>query len=249
MWNPFRQHGLFAQFSTTALADGVKAAAVVIGGAAAPGVAFGVFGAEIAKNIAQLILGQRSQIELKLDRLLRAPLLTGLRHLNDGLSHRADSPSSVEARNRVLDEAHSALTEAWALVSDSREDSTFIRAIDCIALSARSGHEDLAARRVSETSADLAVLSERVVALEQEAADWRRGTAALRRFLDEDSLGSKPFGYTEQRMMARHLEWRAKRIVATADEARRRFDIISNIAKVATTLVDPSGQRTGAVSP
>src|SRR6476659_9702264 len=77
-------------FGTQVLAEAVKATVTAVAGTIATHAVPALFGV-VAKNLVETLLARASQVEGKLDRVLREPLLSGVRLLHQGLVHGRDS--------------------------------------------------------------------------------------------------------------------------------------------------------------
>lgn len=157
----------------------------------------------ISKDLVDALLQRASQVEKKLDKLIREPLLTGLVLMKQGLDHEDNSTEQAESRDHLLDQAHVSLTRAWALVSDSREDSVFVRSLDCVVLAAHRSHQRIANEAMQIVKTELDEIDNRVSAMEKESKELSRNSDAFHRWLDRGSpYEAKPIGHMEQRGLA-----------------------------------------------
>jgi hypothetical protein len=228
----------FRAFATSTVAEVVKASVTTLTLVALPIPALGTLLGTVSKDLVEALFVRASQVESKLDRLIREPLQTGVALMRQGLTHEHATLEEQTARNTLLDNAHVALTRAWALVSDSREDAVFVRSLDCIVLAAHPGHRSLANRELVSLHADLDQMRLRLELLEKEAAQVRADSQDFDRFLDRDSLRDKPFGHMEQRLMGRRVREKAAKMVVQAENARSRFDILEGLTRVASRFVE-----------
>jgi len=228
----------FRVFSDKTIADAVKSTVIQLAAVAlAPPLLATLLGI-VSKGLIDTLLQQASRVERKLDLLLREPLVSGLKFLRQALIHDQSSVEEKKAYENLLDQAHASLTRALSLAVDSREDSVFIRAIDCVALAAHPGHRTLALMELEDMNKDLGLISGRVDLLLADAAEETSRSEGLRRFLAHDDWGGKPVGYAEQLWIARRRIKQAERIRKRADEAQSRLRILQGIVEIATRLAN-----------
>jgi hypothetical protein len=236
--NTQRAGSTFRSFATKVVAEAVKTTVTALGAAILASQTVAPLLGVVAKELVSTLLSHASEIEGKLDRLLKEPLLSGLRLLEQGLRHGRDSENEDRAADTVLDQAHAALTRAWALVSDSREDSTFVRALDCIALATHRSHKGLAVSGIDEVQTDLNLLGLRVLRLESVAEELVQDSQRIDKFLDLESWRDKPFGYMEQRLVGRHIRGVAASARADAEAAREGLTMMEELVRVAQLIVE-----------
>lgn len=228
----------FRAFATKTLSEVVKASVIALGSVVLPFPALGGLLGTASKDLLEALFARTSQVESKLDRLIREPLLTGVALARQGLMHEQATAEEEMARNVLLDNAHVALTRAWALVSDSREDAVFIRALDCVVLAAHRAHRSLAQDALASLDADLEQMRLRLELLETEAACLREDSQAIDRFLARDSLYDKPFGHIEQRLLGRRKREAAAKFSARVEDGRSRFNVLEGITQIARRFVE-----------
>lgn len=228
-----RSGNAFSRFATSALAEAVKATVTALGSTSLGPVAGGLAGT-LSRDLVATILGQVSAVERKLEYLLREPLLSGLALLGDGLAHDQETSEERQARDRLLDSAHVLLTRAAVLAGDSREDALFVRALDCVALTAHGSHHSLARRALPGMHAELDELRTRVLALERQAAQWVEDSRQIDRWLAHDSL-AEPSGPI-QRLWGRSVRRQAAEARQQAESARTRLEILEGLAALADEL-------------
>jgi hypothetical protein len=228
----------FRAFATRAVSEVVKASVTALASATLPFPALGILLGTVSKDLVDTFSARSSEVESKLDRLIREPLQTGLRLMRQGLIHDQNTREEKEARNALFDSAHVALTRAWVLVGDSREDATFIRALDCIALAAHGYHRSVARDELASLDSDLRQMRLRVRLLQEEADRVRTSSEHFDRFLARDSLRDKPFGHMEQRLAGRSKRNSAVKISLKAEKARNRLELLEGLASIASRFVE-----------
>ena len=131
------------------------------------------------------------------------------------------------------------LLESLALVGDSREDSIFVRALDCVTLAAHKGHRSLARIEITEINQDLVLTKNRVQVLQSEARKRTRDSQDMNALLGvNDPYGTKPFGYSEQRGLSIRINKNAARLKERADTALQSLEILEGIVLIARHLTD-----------
>jgi hypothetical protein len=192
-----------------------------------------------SKALLDVLSDQVSAAERKLDTLLRIDLVAGLRHLRDGLQEASGgAPSAVT--DQIFHSAHDALTRAWAVVLDSREDAAFIRSLDAVALVNHSSLRNLAFSALAEVDRDLAILRERVDLLRHSEQRLREYSANFDGFLKQDEWTDKPWGYQEQRRYARWVRDGLPARQAALSEAENRLRAIEGVADMVRVLAGQS---------
>jgi hypothetical protein len=214
------------------ISEGVKAAAKAFVTATVGSAAIGEIAGAASKALVDALADRVSSVERKLDRLLRVDLISGVRHLRDGL-HQVVASAPPQATDPILHSAHEALTRAWAVALDSREDSAFVRSLDAVSLAAHSSRRDLALVALSEVDNDLNVLRSRVELLRTSEQGLRERSEALDRFVKKDEWRDKPWGYQEQRLYARWVRDGLPARQAALHEAENRLKVIELFADVA----------------
>jgi len=149
---------LLLAIANMALAAAAKLSAEMAVLAAAPGAA-GIAGSvgDLAKDIVQELLKATSNTEALVDALVREPLQSGLRLLEDGVSHPLCSTAERQSRDELLGQAYAKLVEAASLSGASHEDVLWIQCVQCLALAARSGRTALAFRLAARIRSELAI--------------------------------------------------------------------------------------------
>lgn len=234
-WPKFRNS--MRAFVTKSVAEVVRASVVAVSSAGLASAPIGVLLGTVSKDLVEALFARASQVESKLDRLIREPLLTGLVLARQGLMHERDTSENRAAADALLDNSHVALTRAWVLLSDSREDAVFVRAVDCIVLAAHRQHRALAQDSLVSLLVDLDQIRSRVALLEAEAAVARVDSEAFDRFLGRDSLRDKPIGHMDQRLVGNRIRRAAAKMTAEAQTARERLDILDGMSQLARTFV------------
>ena len=237
MFAPFKARTAFRNFATRTVGDAVKATVTGLAAATVASPTGAAVLGVVSKGLVETLLEQGSRTEKKLDRLLREPLLSGLLLLKQALVHGSATEAEDRARDNLLEHAHVSLTRALALVGDSREDSLFVKALDCVALASHKGHRSLAERSLIELRTDLALMRSHVELLEKEASEWVHDSQVLYDYFARDPLGDKPFGHMELRLLTRWRKDAASRVQLRADEAREHLNVLEGIISIAETLV------------
>lgn len=231
-------------FKIKAIAEITKAAAISVVAVAVPGSqALTSLAGGVSKELVEALLAKTTEVERKLDKLLREPLIAGLRHLKDAGRNLTNTPEETASRDSLLDDAHVFFSRAIALAGDSREDSLFIQALDCIALAERTGRISVAVESLQEVTAELEEVHRRVSALQTEANEWMEHVEALNKFLGRDNYRAKPFGYDAQIGLAKEQEWRAKRAKDAAESATARVELLKKLVAVAKASVESHKKR------
>ncbi len=248
MFFGFEFVSVFRAFATKGVGDVIDTSITAVGTALLDSEALGSLLGKVSKDLADALLKRASQVEKKVDKLVREPLLSGLTLMRQGLTHEDKSPEQAASRDNILDHAHVALTRAWALVSDSREDSVFVRALDCVVLAAHRTHQNLAREALLALKVDLDGIETRVALMAKQAADKTGGSQSLDRFLDVDINGDIPFGYLEQQMWGQMVRGKAEKIAIRYQEERSRLDILRGLAQLAQRFADHQSAVPGHTS-
>jgi hypothetical protein len=243
----------FKTFATKGVGEIVKEAAIKAVSIAVPGTpVLASFAGAISKDLFEMLLTRTTEVERKLDKLLRQPLRTALQLLRDAAINPADTPQEIASRDSLLDAAHTGFVAASALTGDSREDSLFIVALDCIALAERTGRVAVATERFKETELELLELKRKIATLQRDAQEWSDHVQALNRFLrrrpknssEGEDWGEVPRGYGEQIVLTKIRERQANKVIAEADAASLRFEMLQSLV----TLAKASLIRASAVA-
>ncbi len=228
-WKEKKAKNIFSEFATKSISESIKIALTALATTATSSTPVGLIIGAGAKGMMDLLLARSSQIDKKLDKILREPLLSGISFLHQGVSYKIINEKSKVSRDALLHEAHISLTKAWALVIDSIEDSLFIRSLDVIALAAHSSHWQTAETIVAKLDLDIQEHSIKVKALENEAKGQMDYSKAVQRFLDSSSYQDKPFGYGEQKLFGRNIHNYSTKLEKRSLEAREKLDILINL--------------------
>ena len=226
---------LFAKFVTESISETAKVAVTATLSLALPlaGPALGIFAGVVSKDLIEALLRRTSEVGKKLDILLLEPFLTGLQLLLEANAHPGGIPEELASRDAILHTSHVSFVRAHSLIVNSREDSAFVRTLDCLALSGHRGRMALAASVLAEVEIDIRLLRQHVEASEASAAEWIKDVRALNAYLGRGEMGSKPFGYVSQVAMAKRYEKKAKKLDTEAQEARHRLSVLDSIVAVA----------------
>ncbi len=210
------------------------AAAVTVAGSPVVGLFLGT----VTKEFVEMLLARTSVVEQKLDILLREPLASGLQFLHEASVHDFSSASQWESRDQLLDAAHASFVRAHSIVADSRQDSVFVRSLDCLVLAARTGRLSIASEAFSGIQRDMNELRTRVHALEADANEWLADDLRIRAHLGRDDWGAKPFGYDALLGLNEIHSNLAKRRSQLAQQAREEFDRLESFVLLAECAVN-----------
>lgn len=227
------QKALFDKFAESAISEAAKAAVSLAVASVIPVPAVADAAASLSKEFIQTILTRASEMEHKLDRLISEPFKTGMQLLLESAKHQTSTLQEVESRDALLDFAHISFVRAHSLVANSREDSVFVRSLDCLALAARTGRGKLAKDGLAEINADMSLLRERVQLLSRTAADWERDVMSINKFFGRGDWGGKPIGYDVQLIWVKKQERDARQIIAQAHHAEAQFSVLERIVTLA----------------
>jgi hypothetical protein len=234
---------IFKEFVTKSFAESVKiglsALAIVVTNSTPVGAIIGAG----AKGITDKLLSKSSDIDKKIEKLLREPLLTGIKHLHDAFLCEVVDSETQRGRDNLLHEAHVSLTKAWSLMTDSIDDSIFILALDSVALAAHTNYKKPAEDSIKKLEFYLQDKKIKIVALETEANDIVEEAQAWRRFLYTDPHGSKPAGIAEQKLLYKQLKKKADKIDQKAKIARNKFDILTDLYSFAKRIFELSSSN------
>jgi hypothetical protein len=237
------QESLLGKFATKAVAEAAKAAATFAAAVAIPQIpVFAEFAGGVTKELVDALLARTSAVEKKLDLLLREPLRTGLHLLGEAAIHTEGSDIEMKSRESLLDDAHKSFVRALSLLEDSREDSTFIRAIDCLALSLRAGRTSVAEHSLVDIDRDLMLLRNRTEALEQVANALSITAMKFRKFFHRDRTDYRdvPFGYDVQVIASKSREKEALAMQTRAEGARFRLILLESVVALAHKITQVS---------
>lgn len=150
--------------------------------------------------------------------------------MGEVVGHPVSSEEEIKSRDALLDAAHVSFVRACALVEDSREDSTFIRALDCLALVGRSGRAALGQTSLNDLQRDIQLLRERVEALKANADEWTSDIERIGSFFGRGDLQSKPMGYDIQLIWVKRQEKQAAKVQKEAQAALMHLTLLENLA-------------------
>lgn len=231
------RNALFEKFAQSAVSEAAKVAVSLGVGLVIPLPAIGELAGTISKEFVQTVLARASEVERKLDALIAEPFKTGLRLLLEAARHEVGTSEEAGSRDALLDAAHLSFVRAHSLVANSREDSVFVRTLDCLALAARSGRGTLAKKAMADVQTDMNLLYEQMQILNKAAAQWEDDVKAINRFFGRGDWGGKPIGYDVQLIWVKKQEKDAERIVARASKARARFTVLESVAALAKASI------------
>lgn len=234
MWFSSKVVNLLTALAGTTLSESAKLVTLALTGS--PGVADAT--GSLTRDLVTSLTQQTSSVEKKIDRLLREPLATGLRLLDEALRHAPATDQEYEARDALLDGAHVSFVKALAYGGDSNEDAAFIRGLDILALKHRRGHHALAVSTYAEFAATLHLVRARVAKLEEDAYQLTGEAETLERFFVGDRNRAKPFGYAEQKALYLDRKREAVALARRAAEARTKLDILEAIGLIAEPQPD-----------
>jgi hypothetical protein len=197
----------------------------------------GQFLGTVAKDVVETLLARTTAVEQKLDILLREPLFSGLQLLREASQHVISSKDQLASRDELLDGAHLSFVRAHSLVADSRQDSVFVRSLDCLALASRTGRLSIGLEALSGVHRDMEELRTRVQALEADANEWLTDVHRIRAFLGRDDWGAKPFGYDALLGWSTRHAKNAEKKRRTAEQAREELDRLNNFVELAELAI------------
>lgn len=228
---------LVSNFAKGVISEAAKTAATIVIGHTAVA-SLGESAGTISKDLVERLLKRTSEVEKKIDLLVSEPLKVGLDFLSQAARHKARTREQIASRDAILDAAHISFTRAHALVANSREDSIFVRALDCHALADRTGRLALAKEELADLHRDLNVVRESLDALEQDATKWIEDANKARRFLGrQNDLNERPIGHEVQIIWVRKYEKDARRLQAQAKLGQDRFSFLAYLVSLAEAVV------------
>jgi hypothetical protein len=185
------KRALFVKFVTESISETAKLAITATASLALPLAApvLGSVAVGVSKEFIETLLRRTSEIEKKLDILLLEPFLTGLQLLLEANMHLGRTPEELASRDAILHASHVSFVRAHSLIVNSREDSAFVRTLDCLALSGHTGRMTVAAGVLAEVEGDIQLLRQHVEALEANASEWMQDLKRLNTFLGREDLG------------------------------------------------------------
>lgn len=223
--------------ATKAASEGARVAVNAAITAAVSPIA-GRFLGTVAKDVVETLLSRTTAVEKKLDILLREPLFSGLQLLREASLHTDLSQDQRGSRDELLDDAHLSFVRAHSLIADSRQDSVFVRSLDCLALASRTGRLSVAQATLLGIHRDRDELKGRVEALEGDAEEWLANARTIRAYLGRDDWGAKPFGYDALVGWSKRHDKNAERKRRAAQQAREEFDRLENFVRLAELAVE-----------
>ena len=236
-WKNKKPGNLFSEFATKSISESIKIALTALATAATSSTPVGLIVGAGAKGMMDSLLAKSSQIDKKIDRILKEPLLSGINFLHQGITYKIIDEKSRESRDALLHDAHISLTKAWALVIDSIEDSLFIKSLDVIALAAHSSHWQTAESLSAKLNLDIEEHNIKVKALEDEAKEQMEYSKGVQRFLDTSSYRDKPHGYGEQKLFGKNIHKYSLKLEKKSLEAREKLDILMNLNSIANSFL------------
>jgi hypothetical protein len=236
------KRALFVKFVTETISETAKVAITTTASLASPmaGPVLGSVAGVVSKEFLETLLKRTSEVEKKLDILLLEPFLTGLQLLLEANVHPGRTPEELASRDAILHASHVSFVRAHSLIVNSREDSAFVRTLDCLALSSHRGRMTVAASVLAEVEVDIHLLKQHVKALEASATEWINDAKILNAFFGRGDEGAKPFGYVSQVAVAKRYEKKGKKLDTEAKEARHRLSVLESIVAVARNAIHGS---------
>lgn len=228
MWSLLQARSILTALAPTGASELLKITMLAL--TQSPTIA-GVAG-ESAKTLVTVLTEQTSRLEKKIDRLLREPLLRGMKLLSEALTLKLAAPEQTQARDGLLEAAHQAFLSAWAIGGDSNEDSAFILALDTLALKNHSGLWPLAESKRAEFRSSFAIVRAHAAALENRVSELGEHREDLHRYFVGDRNRDKPFGYTDQKALYLKAMRELARIEKRASIARKNLEILNTLALV-----------------
>jgi hypothetical protein len=233
-----RSANIFSEFATKNLASSAKIFLNALTTGIIQLTPFGAILIEGGKVMMDTLLSKSSQIEKKIDRLIREPLLSGINFLHQGILFPVHDENTEQARDNLLHEAHVSLTKALMLFVDSYEDVLFIRSLDLIAVCAHSMYCLNTESQLTRSALDIQDEKSKLETLEELKTKQVKFSEAYERFLAKDSYRDKPFGYGEQKLYGRIVKNYAIKIEKQAKESREKLDILINMHDLAKKLCE-----------
>jgi len=232
LWDRKKYGNIFSEFATNSISEGIKLALSTLLNP------IGIVIGEGVKGVMQALYDKSTKIDKKIDRLLREPLLSGIKLLNQGMGYKVTDEKSQAAKDEILAHAHFSLTKAWVLVYDSTEDSLFIKTLDAIALAAHSSHWQLAETELIKLELAVNDQEQKVKILEEVANSQMEYSKAYQHWLgDKNSFQSVPHGYQVQRLFGRSIQYRSIKLLKRSTQARKKIDILINLKTIAQALL------------
>jgi len=234
----FKSITILRAIATKALGEIVESTLKAVGTTLSESEQVADLAGKVSKDLVDTLLERTKEAEKSLDKLIREPLLTGLRLMSQGIAHENKTPKERSSRDLLLDEAHVFLTRALALAGDSREDSFLVLALDCVVLAAHRAHRGLAKDSLTQVKADLGQIEARVVRLKSETTHHLEAAEALERFTGGDPNRDKPVGHPDQLAVAEMKMRRAKKFKLRYEEELSRLEILRGLVRLAERFLD-----------
>jgi hypothetical protein len=186
-----------------------------------------------AKGLTEALLAKTSEVEKKLNLLLKEPLFSGITLLNDALLHTANDTSTIMARDNFLHDAHLSFTKASIFVIDSVEDQLFINALDLISLCAHSTNWQIAKEYATIFEKNLTNQIQKLDALVKETNRQVEKAEKIIKYVEDNPYRDVPFGYAEQKLFGKSWKHDKDELVNSTNEYRNKINILVGLNKVA----------------
>jgi len=227
-----RRRSIVHQLSSTAASEAIQAVA----NAALAGVGLAPAGpvlAGVLKDVVVIIAAKTSGVR-SVDPLVLGALLKGLDYLLETADHAANTSQEIASRNDLFARAHDCLKSASLSAANSRDDSVFIAALDCVALACHDGRHTLAVSRYARMKEDLCVLQEAAEELAVRTGLTAKGVAEF----DAWSRRVGTLGIDGIILIRNRKNEIARQLQRKSDEATQRVALLRSMASLAERVLN-----------